>query len=94
LCLVINQSVNGHGDELKERLVGVELFGKSPTYDTGEDAIVRVTASDVRRHLLHCWRYGTASEFRISLPLGSDIPEIARELPREASIDFLAHLLL
>jgi hypothetical protein len=105
LRYVINQSVNGHCDELKERLIGVELFGRSPSYDTGEDAIVRVTASDVRRRLLqHYGRYGTASEFRISLPLGSYIPEIARdvpvkvdaleesesELPREASIAFLA----
>jgi hypothetical protein len=105
LRYVINQSVNGHCDELKERLIGVELFGRSPSYDTGEDAIVRVTASDVRRRLLqHYGRYGTASEFRISLPLGSYIPEIARdvpgkmdaleesesELPREASIGFLA----
>jgi hypothetical protein len=105
LRYVVNQSVNGRCDELKERLIGVELFGRSPSYDTGEDAIVRVTASDVRRRLLqHYGRYGTASEFRISLPLGSYIPEIARdvpvkmdvleeseiELPREASIDFLA----
>jgi len=105
LRYVINQSINGHCDELKERLIGVELFGRSPSYDTGEDAIVRVTASDVRRRLLqHYGRYGTASEFRISLPLGSYIPEIARdvpvkmdaleeseiELPREAPIDFLA----
>jgi hypothetical protein len=105
LRYVIDQSVNGHCDELKERLIGVKLFGRSPSYDTGEDAIVRVTASDVRRRLLqHYGRYGTASEFRISLPLGSYIPEIAQdvpvkmdaveeseiEVPSEASIDFLA----
>jgi hypothetical protein len=105
LRYVVNRSVSGHCDELKERLIGVELFGRSPSYDTGEDAIVRVTASDVRRRLLqHYGTYGTASEFRIRLPLGSYIPEIAREvpvkmgaleeseidLPREAPIDFLA----
>jgi hypothetical protein len=28
-------------------MIGVELFGRQPTYDTGEDAIVRGTASDV-----------------------------------------------
>jgi hypothetical protein len=101
----VNRSVSGHCDELKERLIGVELFGRSPSYDTGEDAIVRVTASDVRRRLLqHYGTYGTASEFRIRLPLGSYIPEIARDVPvktdaleqseieisREAPIDFLA----
>jgi hypothetical protein len=46
----------------------------------GEDAIVRVTASDVRKRLLqHYGQYGSASPFRISLPLGSYIPEIAHE---------------
>jgi hypothetical protein len=105
LRYVVDRSVSGHCDELKERLIGVELFGRSPTYDTGEDAIVRVTASDVRRRLLqHYGTYGTASEFRIRLPLGSYIPEIAREvpvkldaleqseidLPGEVPIDFLA----
>jgi hypothetical protein len=105
LRYVVDRSVSGHCDELKERLIGVELFGRSPTYDTGEDAIVRVTASDVRRRLLqHYGTYGTASEFRIRLPLGSYIPEIAREVPvkmdaleqseidltGEVPIDFLA----
>jgi hypothetical protein len=57
-----------------------EVFGRSPSYDTGEDAIVRVTASDVRKRLLqHYDRYGSASEFRINLPLGSYIPEIIYE---------------
>jgi hypothetical protein len=57
-----------------------EVFGRSPSYDTGEDAIVRVTASDVRKRLLqHYDRNGSASEFRINLPLGSYIPEIIYE---------------
>lgn len=82
LSYVVNQSINGRCDELKERLIGIELFGRSPSYDTGEDAIVRVTASDVRRRLLqHYGTYGTGSEFRIGLPLGSYIPEISRDLP-------------
>ena len=79
LRYVVDRSVNGHCDELKERLIGVELFGRSPSYDTGEDAIVRVTASDVRRRLLqHYGGLGTGSEFRIRLPLGTYIPEISR----------------
>jgi hypothetical protein len=87
LRYVVNRSVNGHCDELKERLIGVELFGRSPSYDTGEDAIVRVTASDVRRRLLqHYGTYGTGSEFRIRLPLGTYIPEIARDVPVKTEV--------
>ena len=82
LRYVVNQSVSGHCDELKERLIGVELFGRSPSDDTGEDAILPATASDVRRRLLqHYGTHGIASEFRIRLPLGSYIPEIARDVP-------------
>lgn len=80
LKYVVEQAIARHFDSLKERVIGVELFGRSPSYDTGEDAIVRVTASDVRKRLLqHYGMYGAASRFRISLPLGSYIPEISHE---------------
>jgi hypothetical protein len=80
LKYVVEQAIAGHFEALKERVIGVELFGRAPSYDTGEDAIVRVTASDVRKRLLqHYGRYGAVSEFRISLPPGSYIPEITRD---------------
>src|SRR5882762_2060993 len=79
LRYIAEQAIAGHFDALKERSIGVELFGRTPTYDTGEDAIVRVTASDVRRRLLqHYGSRETASTFRIGLPTGSYIPEITR----------------
>jgi hypothetical protein len=80
LIYIIEQAIAGNFESLKERVIGVELFGRSASYDTGEDAIVRVTASDVRKRLLqHYGQYGSASPFRISLPPGSYIPEIAYE---------------
>src|SRR5882762_1356934 len=80
LRYIVEQAITGHFDSLKERLIGVELFGRSPSYNTGDDAIVRVTASDVRRRLLqHYGRYGSIAEYRISLPVGSYIPEITRD---------------
>ena len=53
LKYIVEGALAGHPDSLKERVIGVEVFGRSPTYDTGEDAIVRVTAREVRRRLLH-----------------------------------------
>jgi len=75
---IVDQSIAGHFELLKERLIGVELFGRPPDYDTGEDAIVRVTASEVRRRLLQHYA-GTVGHlnYRIGLPLGSYIPSIA-----------------
>jgi hypothetical protein len=80
LKFIVDQTISGNFEMLKERVIGSELFGRSPSYDTGEDAIVRVTASDVRKRLLqHYDRNGSASEFRINLPLGSYIPEVIYE---------------
>ena len=85
LKFVVEQSIAGNVDQLKERLIGIHLFKRSPSYDTGEDAIVRVTASDVRRRLLqHYGWFGTGSEFRLDLPSGCYVPRITRKSP-EAS---------
>jgi hypothetical protein len=86
LEFVVEQSIAGNFDQLKERLIGVQLFKREPSYDTGEDAIVRVTASDVRKRLLqHYGWFGTDYEFRIDFPLGSyiPIPRISRKCPAE-----------
>lgn len=92
LRYIVEKTLQGEVDGLKERTIGVELFQRAPTYDTGQDAIVRVTASDVRKRLLqHYGRYGAASPLHISLPPGSYLPEIElqpgaveEEKPKEA----------
>ena len=84
LTYVVEQAIAGHFESLKERVIGLELFERSASYDTKEDAIVRVTASDVRKRLLqHYGRAGFDAQFRIGLPLGSYIPEIVRIPPDE-----------
>src|SRR6201996_1537941 len=91
LQYIVDQAIAGHFESLKERVIGVELFGRSPSYDTGDDAIVRVTASDVRKRLLqHYGRYGANSGFRISLPSGSYIPEILRDPLGEIGLSEIA----
>jgi hypothetical protein len=93
LQYIVDKAIAGHCESLKERVIGMELFGRSASYDTGDDAIVRVTASDVRRRLLeHYGRYGSTSEFRIALPAGSYIPDITRKANGAATVDGrLAH---
>ncbi|MGA7343721.1 MAG: hypothetical protein WBE72_07085 [Terracidiphilus sp.] len=86
LKYIVERAIAGHFDSLKERVIGVELFGRSTSYDTSDDAIVRVTASDVRKRLLqHYGKYGATAEYRINLPSGSYIPEITRNAPSEAA---------
>ena len=76
LQFIVEHALDRHFDELKERTLGVALFGRSPSYDTGDDAIVRVTACDVRKRLTQFYaEFGFDSEFRVELPPGSYIPE-------------------
>ncbi len=78
LKYVVEQAIAGRTDALKERVIGVELFGREASYDTGEDAIVRVTASEVRKRLLqHYGRYGDASAIHIDLGRGSYVPTVS-----------------
>jgi hypothetical protein len=73
---VVEQALHGDSADLRERSIGVALFGRPAAYDTADDAIVRVTASDVRKRLLqHYGNVGVESRFRISLPAGSYVPE-------------------
>ena len=48
---IVQHALAGHYDQLNERFLGVELFGRKVDFDTGADSIVRVRASDVRRRL-------------------------------------------
>ena len=83
LRFVVEKSLAGHFDDLKERILGVEVFGRPVTYDTSQDAIVRVTANDVRKRLAHYYeKFGSTNEFRIDLPSGSYIPEFSRIVAR------------
>jgi hypothetical protein len=83
LRFVVEKSLAGQFDDLKERILGIELFGRPVSYDTSQDAIVRVTANDVRKRLAQYYeRSAATSEFRIDLPSGSYIPEFSRAMAR------------
>jgi hypothetical protein len=87
LQYVIEKTTNNETDALKERTIGAELFGRKADYDTGDDAIVRVTASEVRRRLMrHYGQSEESSTYRINLPPGGYIPEIIRL--RESTVNW------
>jgi hypothetical protein len=78
LKYIVEHALAGDFDSLKERSIGIQLFGRAPAYDTGSDAIVRVTASDVRKRLQNHYNgaFGSAQRLKICLPPGSYFPEI------------------
>src|SRR5260370_40573092 len=38
---VVEETLNGQTDQLKESLLGIDVFGRKPTYDPRVDAVVR-----------------------------------------------------
>jgi len=48
---VVEQSLDGHESRLKERSIGVEVFGRDPDYDTNLDPVVRTSACEVRKRI-------------------------------------------
>jgi len=73
---VVEQTLRGAGDELKERTLGIVVFRRSPEYDTSADPVVRNTASEVRKRLEEYYSEpGHEKELRITLPPGAYIPE-------------------
>src|SRR5215813_3672408 len=51
LRLVVEHTLAGDLDFLRERMIGVEMFGRPVDYDTSNDAVVRVRATEVRKRL-------------------------------------------
>jgi hypothetical protein len=75
LRYVVEHTLSGEG-HLKERTLGVEVFGREPGYDTNEDPVVRITAGEVRKRIAQYYHEaGHESELRIDLPAGSYVPE-------------------
>lgn len=79
LRFVVDHTLHGRADLLKERTIGIEVFGRSPSYDPSEDATVRVKAGEVRRRLgLYYAGEGMHNPIRIDLPPGSYVPDFKR----------------
>jgi len=63
------------GNQLKETLLGVEVFGRNPAYDPRLDGVVRVEAVKLRSRLKEYYEAeGAADSVRIDLPKGGYLP--------------------
>jgi hypothetical protein len=86
LRFVTDRSLEGRNGDLKERIIGIEVFGRSPDYDTSLDATVRVTAAEVRKRLaLYYKQSGHEQELCIEVPNGSYVAEfrLPEQKPQE-----------
>jgi hypothetical protein len=83
LRYAVENTLSGHTDLLKERTIGIEVFGRSTSYEPSDDATVRVKAGDVRKRLgIYYAEQGSQNPVRIELPAGTYVPEFRWELAR------------
>lgn len=86
LSYVVEETLAGRGDQLKERLVGINVFGRNPDYETAEDPVVRNAAIEVRKRLAQFYvESGNDAAIRIDLHPGTYIPEF-RSAPHPPEI--------
>ncbi len=75
---VVARVLAGQTDQLKERILGVEIFGRPADYDTNIDPIVRVTAAEIRKRIEQYYQDPKHSqEIRLYLPSGSYAPQFS-----------------
>jgi TolB-like protein len=71
LRFVVDKTLAGETDQLKEYSVGIEVFERDHSYDPRLDSIVRVEAGRLRNRLDEYYNgEGAASALRVSLPKG------------------------
>jgi len=78
LRYVVDLALSGNGDQIKERTVGIEVFGRAPDYDTNTDTVVRYTAGEVRKRLALFYQAAPDAPVQISLSARSYLPEFHR----------------
>lgn len=75
LRYIVEKTLASQHNELKERTIGVEVFGRNPAYDTNADPVVRFSAGEIRRRLAQFYQEsGTVSSIILELPSGTYVP--------------------
>lgn len=84
LRYIVDETLSGRTDDVKERTIGIQVFHRSADYETNTDPIVRVTAGAIRRRLAQYYLEPEhANELLIELPPGTYVPSF--HFPARAS---------
>ena len=82
LRFLVEQTLAGNDASLKERTLGVTVFHRAPDYDTNQDTVVRLTASEVRKRIAQYYHQPEhAEELQIDLIPGTYVPVFRRVEP-------------
>lgn len=82
LTFTVDETLAGRGEELKEFVIGVEVFDKNEKYDPRMDPIVRVEARRLREKLRKYYATeGLEDPLQIDFPTGSYAPLVHTREP-------------
>jgi len=85
LTFIALEALAGRSDQLKEYVIGVQVFGKEESFDPRTDPIVRVQARRLRARLVRYYRdEGQHDEIIIELPKGGYAPVFRPRSPNAA----------
>src|SRR5580704_8623933 len=75
LRFAVSEALSGRDGGSKERLIGMEVFGRPADYDAGSDPVARVEARRLRRKLTEYYSgAGREDPIEICLPKGGYLP--------------------
>jgi serine/threonine-protein kinase len=91
LRFIVEQTLQGHADRLKEYTLGAEGLGRGDSFDPRADPVVRAEASRLRARLDQYYETsGRDDPILIALPKGSYVPQfVPNTVPAAASDDGL-----
>jgi TolB-like protein len=79
LRVIVERHLVGRDGELKESVIGIEVFGRQPGFDTKQDSTVRTEAGRLRARLAQYYAGdGIGDRVIIELPKGGYIPAFRR----------------
>ena len=79
ISFIVEEATAGRSGDLKEYVIGVQVFGKEPRFDPRTDPIVRVQARRLRTRLARYYKdEGQSAEIIIDLPKGGYAPVFRR----------------
>ncbi len=82
LAFLVEQTICGHAEEIKESVIAVEVFGRAPDFDPRADSVVRVQVRNLRAKLRAYYdQDGRDDLVRFDLPSGSYVPVFEASLP-------------
>ncbi len=76
LQFVVEETLEGKGERIKEYTIGTQVLGRKPDFDPQLDAIVRIHAGRLRRALNEFYSgEGKDDLMRVSIPKGGYTPD-------------------